>query len=36
MNIEEIYDKWRDEERMTDEELECISSFILTKLEQGK
>lgn len=36
MNIEEIYEKWRDEERLTEEELECMSSFILTKLEQGE
>lgn len=36
MNIEEIYEKWCDKDPMTDEELECLSSFILTKLEQGE
>lgn len=36
MNIEEIYYKWCDEEELTEEELDGISAFIVTKLEQGE
>lgn len=36
MNIKEIYEKWCDEEELTEEELEGVSAFIVTKLEHGQ